>query len=201
MGVSLKRHLYICTNLYILYCMEITTKSANKTIALGKKFAGTLKGGEVVLLIGELGSGKTTFVKGVAQGLGIKKNITSPTFVLMKVYSTVISSDSRLNPSFRERRGKSRNLISKPKQIPRLRYAPLGMIVRRLVHIDTYRGLNLADLENIGALEYFGQKDTACFVEWGARLEKYLKQKSIACIKINIKILSESKRRFEIKNE
>jgi len=40
----------------------------------------------VILLIGDLGSGKTTFVKGVAQGLSLKKNITSPTFVLMKVY-------------------------------------------------------------------------------------------------------------------
>lgn len=67
--------------------MKIITKSAKETIRLGEKFARKLKGGEVILLDGDLGSGKTTFVKGMAAGLGIRKNITSPTFVIMKVYN------------------------------------------------------------------------------------------------------------------
>lgn len=66
--------------------MKITTKSEKQTINLGKNFVLGLKGGEVIGLIGELGAGKTVFIKGLAQGLGIKKIITSPTFVLMKVY-------------------------------------------------------------------------------------------------------------------
>ena len=63
------------------------TNNEQQTIDFGKKFSKKLKGGEVNLLIGDLGAGKTTFVKGVAEGLGIKKHVTSPTFVLLKVYA------------------------------------------------------------------------------------------------------------------
>ncbi|RJR31170.1 tRNA (adenosine(37)-N6)-threonylcarbamoyltransferase complex ATPase subunit type 1 TsaE [Candidatus Parcubacteria bacterium] len=67
--------------------MIYKTTSARQTLALGKKFAKKLRGGKVVAFYGDLGAGKTTFIKGIAAGFGIKKNITSPTFVLMKVYS------------------------------------------------------------------------------------------------------------------
>jgi len=66
--------------------MKIITLSEKQTIGLGKKIAKQLKGGETIALIGELGAGKTIFTKGIATGLKIKKTITSPTFVLMKVY-------------------------------------------------------------------------------------------------------------------
>jgi len=62
------------------------TNSEKETFNLGKKIATTIKGGEVVALSGNLGAGKTVLIKGIAAGLGIKKTITSPTFVLMKVY-------------------------------------------------------------------------------------------------------------------
>jgi tRNA threonylcarbamoyladenosine biosynthesis protein TsaE len=62
------------------------TKSEQATINLGKKLARRFRGGEIIALIGQLGSGKTVLIKGIAQGLGIKKTITSPTFVLMKIY-------------------------------------------------------------------------------------------------------------------
>lgn len=63
------------------------TKSAAETQKLGEQFAQRLKGGEIVGLIGELGSGKTTFVQGLARGLGIKKRIISPTFVFIRSYT------------------------------------------------------------------------------------------------------------------
>src|SRR3989338_7673870 len=63
-----------------------TTTSAAQTRAFGAKLARELKGGEIIALVGNLGSGKTTFVKGLAKGLGVKDVITSPTFVLMKIY-------------------------------------------------------------------------------------------------------------------
>src|SRR6056297_286542 len=62
------------------------THSEKQTIKFGKEFSKKLQGGEVLALIGNLGSGKTVFTKGLAKGLGVKKNITSPTFVLMKNY-------------------------------------------------------------------------------------------------------------------
>jgi tRNA threonylcarbamoyladenosine biosynthesis protein TsaE len=65
---------------------NIITTSARQTFNFAKKIAKKLKGGEVIALVGELGAGKTIFTKGLAAGLGIKKNITSPTFVLMKIY-------------------------------------------------------------------------------------------------------------------
>lgn len=66
--------------------MQYITKSEKETLTLAKKFAAKLKGGEVIGLVGDLGAGKTAFVRGVAKSLGIKNRITSPTFVLMKNY-------------------------------------------------------------------------------------------------------------------
>ncbi len=63
------------------------TRSKQQTITLGKKISAKLKGGDVVLLYGELGAGKTTLVKGIAKYFGIKKEITSPTFTLMNIYN------------------------------------------------------------------------------------------------------------------
>jgi len=53
---------------------------------VSKKFSKSLTGGTTLGLVGNLGAGKTVFTKGLAAGLGLKKNITSPTFVLMKIY-------------------------------------------------------------------------------------------------------------------
>lgn len=66
--------------------MEVTTKSAEETKTLGRKIADTLKGGEILALFGDLGTGKTTFVQGLAEGLGYTGRITSPTFILMRGY-------------------------------------------------------------------------------------------------------------------
>jgi tRNA threonylcarbamoyladenosine biosynthesis protein TsaE len=68
--------------------MKRSEKSKNEaeTLNIAKEMAGRFRGGEVIALTGDLGAGKTIFTKGLAQGLGYKKIITSPTFVLMKVY-------------------------------------------------------------------------------------------------------------------
>ncbi len=66
---------------------KFITHSPTETLAWAKKFASSLKGGEVISLEGNLGAGKTVISKGIAQGLGITEVVNSPTFVLMKVYS------------------------------------------------------------------------------------------------------------------
>ena len=66
--------------------MKYVTNSAEETIEIGKSFAEKLNKGAVVLLSGEMGAGKTVFVKGMAQGLGIKSLITSPTYAYMNDY-------------------------------------------------------------------------------------------------------------------
>ena len=62
------------------------SKSIEDTNNLAKRLADTLKGGEVILLSGDLGAGKTTFTKGLAAALGVQDEVTSPTFTIMNVY-------------------------------------------------------------------------------------------------------------------
>ena len=64
----------------------ILSTSADETVALGEKYAKTLKAGDVVLLEGEMGAGKTVFCKGIAKGLGISDEILSPTYAYMNDY-------------------------------------------------------------------------------------------------------------------
>ncbi len=66
--------------------MEITTENAEQTIKVAEEYAKTLNKGDVVLLKGEMGAGKTVFAKGIAKGLGIKDEITSPTYAYMNDY-------------------------------------------------------------------------------------------------------------------
>ena len=59
--------------------MEYLSKSVKDTLKIAESYAKTLKKGDVVLLNGEMGAGKTAFTKGLAKGLNIKDEITSPT--------------------------------------------------------------------------------------------------------------------------
>ncbi|AIS51732.1 tRNA threonylcarbamoyladenosine biosynthesis protein TsaE [Thermoanaerobacter kivui] len=63
------------------------SKNREETIALGEKLGKLLKSGDIILLYGELGSGKTVFTKGIAKGLGIEEPITSPTFMLVNEHA------------------------------------------------------------------------------------------------------------------
>jgi len=65
---------------------ELESKSADETLSFGASFARRLKCGDVVALSGDLGAGKTVLSKGIAQGLGITRAITSPTFTLLNIY-------------------------------------------------------------------------------------------------------------------
>lgn len=65
----------------------ILTKSFEETQAFAQQFAPTIKGGDVLLLYGELGAGKTTFMQGLAKGLGVSQRIISPTFIIMRTYN------------------------------------------------------------------------------------------------------------------
>jgi len=62
------------------------SQSPEQTQKIAQEFAQKLKGGDVVFLFGNLGDGKTTFTQGLAKGLGIKKRIISPTFILMRTH-------------------------------------------------------------------------------------------------------------------
>ena len=62
------------------------SKSREQTLSFAKEYAKGLRGGDVVLLNGDMGAGKTVFTKGVALGLGIQEEVTSPTYAYMNDY-------------------------------------------------------------------------------------------------------------------
>ena len=66
--------------------MRVSTKSAEDTRELAAQLASVARPGDVVLLSGELGAGKTTFTQGFGSGLGVEDAITSPTFTLVQIY-------------------------------------------------------------------------------------------------------------------
>lgn len=68
--------------------IDVITNSPTETIEFGRKIGSQLKGGEVIALIGTLGSGKTHLIKGIASGAGAaeSKKVTSPTFVIINEY-------------------------------------------------------------------------------------------------------------------
>ncbi|WP_214891606.1 tRNA (adenosine(37)-N6)-threonylcarbamoyltransferase complex ATPase subunit type 1 TsaE [Exiguobacterium sp. s142] len=64
----------------------LITHSAPETQAVAEKLAALVKAGTVITLNGDLGAGKTTFTQGFANGLGVTRNVNSPTFTIMKQY-------------------------------------------------------------------------------------------------------------------
>ena len=65
---------------------EFITQSADETFDIAYKLGQVISGRSVVTLEGDLGAGKTTFTKGFAKGLGVVKNVNSPTFTIIKEY-------------------------------------------------------------------------------------------------------------------
>jgi tRNA threonylcarbamoyladenosine biosynthesis protein TsaE len=130
--------------------MEYITKSALETQEIGQKFGDHLKGGETVALIGELGSGKTTFVQGLAQALKIDKRIISPTFIILRHYlarSTGLSRSVEMNFYHLD--------------LYRLDY-------------------NLArEIENLGLADIWDQKDNIVVIEWAEKIKALLPPKTI----------------------
>ena len=81
-GTSLKK------NVDLAILGEHITRSVEETYALADKLAQELDGGEIILLDGDLGAGKTTFTKGLAKALGVSEEVTSPTFSLLNIYES-----------------------------------------------------------------------------------------------------------------
>jgi tRNA threonylcarbamoyladenosine biosynthesis protein TsaE len=66
--------------------LKIKTKNVEETIELGEKLGDKLNAGDIVCLQGELGSGKTSFAKGICNGLGVEEQVTSPTYKIVNQY-------------------------------------------------------------------------------------------------------------------
>lgn len=155
--------------------MKYLAKNEQETIKIGKKIAAGLKSGDILCLYGDLGAGKTTLVKGLAEGLGVKHKITSPTFAILNLYQ--IQKMSKL---------KTQNSPPKADQPwaekPQLKSKKL---ITYLAHFDLYRLKGAEEFSEIGGEEYLGDKNTICVIEWPEKIETLLKKKK--CVKIHIK--------------
>lgn len=75
---------------------SFTTSSPEETFAVGRGLAGLLEKGGVVALTGPLGAGKTRVTKGIARGLGVEEEVTSPTYTIVSEYEAVLASGEKI---------------------------------------------------------------------------------------------------------
>jgi tRNA threonylcarbamoyladenosine biosynthesis protein TsaE len=120
------------------------TDAAKETEKIGERLGQQLPS-RILALIGELGSGKTTFVKGFARGLGIRKRIISPSFVLIRRYE-----------------------ITKGNQSLTINHQSF------LCHIDLYRLESLSDIGGLGLEEIWNNPYNIVIVEWAEKIKKIL---------------------------
>jgi tRNA threonylcarbamoyladenosine biosynthesis protein TsaE len=121
----------------------VRTESEEQTSSVARRFAAELPPGAVVLLTGDLGAGKTAFVRGMAAGLGIDpEEVSSPTFTLIQEYRSSTRSD---RPGLVERRER-----------------------RVLSHVDLYR-LEGVELDDLG-LDELGEGGAVVAIEWAEKL-------------------------------
>lgn len=146
------------------------TQSSEETQKLGQMLAQELQSGKIICLLGELGSGKTTFTQGFLKGLGIHGPYTSPTFVVLKHYK-VKSAKLKVQ--------------SKDKN-----YAILN-----IYHADAYR-INSKDMINLGWEELISNKKNIIIVEWADRIAGIMPKDSLW---IEFKWTGENKRKIILK--
>ena len=127
------------------YTLDCISHSVEQTQRLGMRLGELLRGAEMILLEGQLGTGKTTFTQGLARGLDISANVNSPTFTLLKEYPGQIRPSRGGEPS---RRGPA------------------------LYHFDLYRLDDAAEIFDLGFEEYFSSSGV-CIVEWAERADLY----------------------------
>jgi tRNA threonylcarbamoyladenosine biosynthesis protein TsaE len=118
--------------------LELATAGPCETRALAGAAAGLVVPGDILLLVGDLGAGKTVFAQGFGAGLGVTEPVTSPTFTLVRQY-----------------------------ELPRVPPGGYGAHpVRRLIHADLYRLDHLREVVDLG-LEELVEDGGVALVEWG----------------------------------
>ncbi len=132
------------------YTLDIVSHSSAQTQRLGMHLGDLLHGGELILLDGKLGMGKTTFTQGLAQGLDIHEVINSPTFTLLKEYT-----------------GQSRTMQGTTSECRPALY-----------HFDLYRLDDPEEIFDLGFEDYF-YGTGVCVVEWADKAEEFWPSKRL----------------------
>lgn len=151
--------------------LDIISHSPAQTQRLGMRLGELLQGGELLLLDGQLGMGKTTFTQGLARGLGITDVVSSPTFTLLKEYA------GRPRP------------VSPPTEGKEGTATPLA-VGPALYHFDLYRLDDPEEIIDLGFEDYF-YGSGVCVVEWADKADMLWPSERL---RIQMKMLSETKR-------
>ena len=156
------------------------SNSAKKTEGIGEKFAKSLNHNFlapiVISLEGELGGGKTTFVKGFARALEIDEMVKSPTFVIMRKY---------------QRLADNRQQTIKDQKSP----ATCRQSKRYFYHFDCYR-VKARDIFELGWKEIIENHENIVAVEWGDKIKNIMPKNYI---QIRFKFINKNKRKITIK--
>jgi tRNA threonylcarbamoyladenosine biosynthesis protein TsaE len=139
--------------------LVLRTAGADQTRALAGAIAPLCEPGDILLLAGDLGAGKTTFAQGLGAGLGITETITSPTFTLVRQYAVGGPTPGPTDRDSDRDRGRPR--------------------VRTLLHADVYRLDRLQEIVDLGLGELVDDGGVA-LVEWGDVAEPVLGEGSLA---------------------
>lgn len=140
----------------------VLSRSAEQTRKLAADLAKSLPGGTILALAGELGSGKTTFVQGLARGLEINERIISPTFVLLREYER------------RSQKPKTKSQKYKPKIKS---YG--GPRIKKFYHLDLYRLESIDEVRNLDLGETLEDPEGLIVIEWAEKAKEILPPKTI----------------------
>jgi tRNA threonylcarbamoyladenosine biosynthesis protein TsaE len=134
---------------------EFISHSGEETIAKGREIAAKLRPPVIVMLSGELGSGKTTLTKGIISGLGAarEEDVTSPTFTLVHVFQNDSLAGSKYLP------------VRPPDRQAGQAGSPHPY---KVYHVDLYRVENFQDLESLGLEDALGEQ-AVVIIEWPER--------------------------------
>ena len=174
------------------------TNNFGETQNLGENFARillaqaaqgvSLSRNNVVALYGDLGSGKTTFVQGLARGFGIKKRIISPTFMFVRQYKvSPPRSPSPLRQGFAGRVGHLGGGKGIRPSTP--------VRCNTFYHIDLYRIENQREIEGMGLREIINDGKNTIVIEWAEKMQNLLPKKRWD---VEFKDLGGSKRKITI---
>ena len=136
----------------------------------------------LICLYGDLGTGKTTFVQGLAKALGINHRIVSPTFVIVREYDIAASSQP---PAASTRQQETGN------------WMPDAGNWQQLIHIDCYRLDSAKDTKSFNPEEFWSDPKNLVVIEWAERIRDILPRKRID---IKFKYLSDKKREITLNN-
>ena len=155
--------------------LDIISHSSAQTQRLGMRLGELLRGGELLLLEGSLGTGKTTFTQGLARGIGITEVISSPTFTLLKEYP------GQPGPTTQREQAQA---TLQHRQQERHQVGPA------LYHFDLYRLDDPEEIRDLGFEDYFFGNGV-CVVEWADKAELLWPDEHL---RLRMKIMSETKR-------